>query len=164
MHLRSFIVLLLPVFSLFCDSSTRFIIYAHAFSLCPYLLLLSAQHTSISPPSSSSPLHPLLLPHLSMVTCCFADGSLCHSGCHWLLSAGRDMGSSYWVRASPCGRSSEAAQCLKHKTSDSELMTADSREQSIVGRTSPSEWSEIVKVEPKEEEKERGQIRSQESI
>lgn len=157
-------MLLRPIFSPFCDSSAPFIIYTQAIPLCHYLLLLSAQHTSISPSFlSTSPLHPLLLPHLSTVTCCFADGFLCHSGCHWWLSGVRDVGSSYWVRASSCGRSSEAAQCPKHKTNDSELIIADSREQSIVGRASPSECREIAKVGPKVEE-ERDQIRSQESI
>lgn len=114
-------------------------------SLLLFLFLLSVPHSSVprvSRPSSyshgyspfhfflgslSSFLHPLFQPHLSMVTCCFADGFLCQAGCHWLLSAARAAGSSNEVGAPSCGCSSDAAHCLMQKSSDSELMTVDSK-------------------------------------
>lgn len=100
MRLWSFILLLLPIFSPFCDSSTRFIIYAHAFSLCRYLLLLSAQHTSISPPflSTSSLLPPLLPYILSFCPICpWSHAALLMGSCVILAAIGYCLLYETWV-------------------------------------------------------------------
>lgn len=124
------------LFTFFFLLSPSFLQVYSSFFLFSLAYFVSSSLLSLCPPMSSSP---LLQPHLSMVTCCSADGFL-HSPCyHWLAPAVKIP--THPVRQVHClvGGAMKQPIAWSIKTADCDLMIVDRGEHSIVGQTASSE-------------------------